>query len=92
MRIFLGQEDIERSVKPATDSSRNSAIKCFNKFMLCFPDLMKPPLTELQSRICELFGKKSFEYIFGASKKLSFDEKLVILQNFIYNAEKHHQM
>ena len=82
-RGFIGSEQLEAAISPATICSRKSAEKSFNKFMLLFPDLMRPTLDEMQSRICELFGKKNFEFIFGESKKLFFDEKLVILQNFI---------
>lgn len=91
-RAFIGTAELNEAISPATKCSRSSAMKSFNKFMILFPDLMQPPLDESQSRICELFGKKDFEYIFGESKGLFFDEKLTILQNFIFNAEKYNQM
>ena len=91
-RGFIGDEHTEQALASATKCSRNSAIKNFERFMLQFPDLMKPPLTEAQSRICDLFGKKSFHFIFAESKNLYFEEKLSILQNFIFNAEKYNQV
>ena len=91
-RGFIGQDNIEATLAESTISNRDNAIRNFEKFMVLFPDLMQPPLTEDQSRICELFAKKKFNFIFEDNKKLYFEEKLTILQNFIFNAEKYKNM
>ena len=92
LKRFIGTDPVEAHLAESTLCSRSSAVKSFNRFMAHFPDLMQTPLSAIQSQICTLFAKKNFDEIFRATKGLYFKEKLMILQNFIFNSEKNQHM